>query len=135
MSTSAKSSLRKDKLSGIGNIFVEQDQKKAELQRQSEQSEPEAAIIQDKKPEKEEKVPEKPAATTEKGRGVKKTDASAKQKDPGVLFFKEKKQRYQTKSVYLSTSNIEFIKQQSESNGLAFSEVLNQIIEHFRGNI
>ena len=124
MSTSAKSSLRKDKFGGIGNIFAEQDKKKAELQRQSEQKEPEKAIVQ-----------EKTAVTTEKGRGGKKTDAPSKQKDPGVLFFKEKKPKYQTRSVYLSVSNIDFIKQQSEANGLAFSEVVNQIIEHFRGNI
>ena len=135
MSTSAKSSLRKDKFGGIGNIFAEQDQKKAELQRQIEQNEPEKAIVQEKKPEKEENVQEKPAVTTEKGRGGKKTDAPSKQKDPGVLFFKEKKPKYQTRSVYLSVSNIDFIKQQSEANGLAFSEVVNQIIEHFRGNI
>ena len=132
MSTSGKSTIRKDKFGGISNIFAEQDQKKAELQSQSEQDE---ANVVDEKPEETAKKPEKPATTTGKGRGGEKNNSSSKKKDPGLLFFKEKKQTYQTKSVYLSTSNIEFIKQQSEINGLSFSEVLNQIIENFRGNI
>ena len=71
----------------------------------------------------------------EQGRGVRKNDASTKKKTDDVKFFKEKKKPCQTKSVYMSLDHIAFIKEQSELNGLSFSEVLAQIIDNFKENI
>lgn len=128
MSTSGKSSIRKDKFSGIGNIFAEQDSKKAEFEKIVEQAEPVETVNQEEAAETANPKPEK-------GRGDKKKEASSKQPEPGLLFFKEKKPKFQTKSVYLSLENIDFIAKQSEHNNLSFSEVLNQIIDNFKANI
>lgn len=132
MSTSGKSSIRKDKFSGIGNIFAEQDQKKAEFERTTEQNEASETVKEVKKMVKE---PEITAEKSEQGRGVKKNDVSSKKKPDDIKFFKEKKKPCQTKSVYMSLDHIAFIKEQSELNGLSFSEVLAQIIDNFRENI
>ncbi len=132
MSTSGKSSIRKDKFSGIGNIFAEQDQKKAEFEKTAEQIETSEMVKGTKKTTKESEITaEKP----EQGRGVKKNDASTKKKTDDVKFFRERKKPCQTKSVYMSLDHIAFIKEQSELNGLSFSEVLAQIIDNFRENI
>ena len=132
MSTSGKSSIRKDKFSGIGNIFADQDQKKAEFERSTEQIEASETVKEVKKTAKE---PEITAEKPEQGRGVKKNDVSSKKKPDDIKFFKEKKKPCQTKSVYMSLDHIAFIKEQSELNGLSFSEVLAQIIDNFRENI
>lgn len=132
MSTSGKSSIRKDKFSGIGNIFAEQDQKKAEFEKAGEQIETSETVKDAKTTTKESEITvEKP----EQGRGVRKNDASTKKKTDDVKFFKEKKKPCQTKSVYMSLDHIAFIKEQSELNGLSFSEVLAQIIDNFKENI
>ena len=132
MSTSGKSSIRKDKFRGLGNIFAEQDQKKAEFEKAGAQAETFETVKETKITTKESEITaEKP----EQGRGVKKNDASTKKKPDDVKFFKEKKKPCQTKSVYMSLDHIAFIKEQSELNGLSFSEVLAQIIDNFRENI
>ena len=136
MSTAGKRPLRKDKNFGIGDIFAEQDTKKAALEKEKQAESAEVNNIE--KPETKDVIEtkqkeDKPKSEQNRGGGTKKS--TAKPKNPEILFFKEKKKRYQSKSVYISTDNIEFIKQQSELNGLSFSEVLEQIIENFRGNI
>lgn len=132
MSTSGKSSIRKDKFSGIGNIFADQDQKKAEFEKTTEQIDTSETV---KETEKTTKEPEMTVEKPERGRGVKKNDVSTKKKTDDVKFFRERKKPCQTKSVYMSLDHIAFIKEQSELNGLSFSEVLAQIIDNFRENI
>lgn len=132
MSTSGKSSIRKDKFSGIGNIFADQDQKKAEFEKTAEQIDTSEMV---KETEKTTKEPEITVEKPERGRGVKKNDVSTKKKTDDVKFFRERKKPCQTKSVYMSLDHIAFIKEQSELNGLSFSEVLAQIIDNFRENI
>ena len=132
MSTSGKSSIRKDKFSGIGNIFADQDQKKAEFEKTAEQIDTSEMV---KETEKTPKEPEITVEKPERGRGVKKNDVSTKKKTDDVKFFRERKKPCQTKSVYMSLDHIAFIKEQSELNGLSFSEVLAQIIDNFRENI
>ncbi len=129
MSTTGKTSIRKDKNYGIGSVFEERDAKKEEL------AKAEIAEIKENPPVKEEKAEKKATENAEKGRGVKKNSQSPKQKSVSSLFAKEEKKRFQQKSVYLSTENVEFVKRQSDAHGIAFSEVLNRIIDNFKENL
>lgn len=133
MSTSGKGSIRKDKnFNNIGAIFEERDEKKAALDEPKTPEAPDAPVFIAAEVPAENTAPDnsKPAETKKtKGRGEKAT-----KKTYGV-FVKEQKKKFQQKSVYLSTENIEFIKEHSEIYDMPFSEVLNQIVENFRENL
>lgn len=139
MSTSGKTSIRKDKFSGISNIFAEQDAANAALK---EQTVAKAETEQAQQPKEStgtepNEVVNKPKtnkAKTEKGRGVTKSNAAPKEPTSDSFFSRPKKVTNMTKSVYLSTTNIAFLEERSKEYSIPFSAILNQIIDNFRQN-
>lgn len=122
MSTVAKTSARKDKID-IGGVFKEREAKKAVLAQADLVTTPQEDL---QKPDKINVKPEEPVSTK------KKTSTGSKKNND--LFAQTNKKKYQQKSVYLSTKNVSFIKKQSEEYGIAFSEVLNRIVDNFIEN-
>lgn len=138
MSTTGKKPARKDKDFGIGNYFDQNDEKKAVLAKNEESdASTSSEIITTKESVQVSEASEpvkKATVKPEKGRGVKKNEGSGSEAGVSSLFVKEKKEKNQAKSVYLSAQNIAFVKRQSEIHDIAFSEVLNRIIDNFRQN-
>lgn len=139
MSTSGKTSIRKDKFSGISNIFAEQDAANAALKEQTVTKTETEPVQQPKElvETKQNEVIDKPKTNktkAEKGRGATKNSAAPKESTSDSFFSRPKKAANMTKSVYLSTTNIAFLEERSKEYNIPFSAILNQIIDNFRQN-
>lgn len=139
MSTSGKTSIRKDKFSGISNIFAEQDAANAAFKEQTvaktnaeqpqKQEEPMETASQSQEIDRTKTTKAKP----KKGGGAAEEKIKSSKSGAGI-FVQPTKQTGHNKSVYFSRTNLDFVSKQAELHEISFSTVLNQIIDNFRQN-